>query len=166
MTAHTPTQGNASPQLPSLETLRNVLASVDKVAVMLDHALRYPATTVTPEWSRSLAALFHNLAEQMECQWHIVNIGVLDRNGIAIQHGFEVCAVANPKEADLQVMCERDPETAAIAARFVLDDWRGVFGPDGNPLDFSIASLESVLSAFPGIGARIAAVVKGGCNHE
>lgn len=164
--SHDTHQGEIRPNsLPSLETISNVLATVDSVAALLEHALSHSAT-VTPEWSRGLAAQFRALAEQIESQWHLVTIGVSDQAGITIGRSFEVLAIADPKQSDLEDMCSRDPATAAIAARFVLNDWRGVFGADGNALDFSISSLESLFRAFPGIGARIAGVIKGGCSHE
>lgn len=156
------TPGEIRPQsVPSLEILSNTLATVDSVAALLEHALQHPAT-ITPVWSRGLAAQFRNLADQMESAWHVVTIGVSDQAGITIGRSFEVLAIADPKQCDLEDMCSRDPATAAIAARFVLSDWRGVFGPDGNALDFSIASIESLFLAFPGLGARIAGVIKEG----
>lgn len=59
-------QGAPRPQsVPSLETLSNVLATVDAVAALLEHALSHPAS-ITPVWARGLSATFKNLAAQID----------------------------------------------------------------------------------------------------
>lgn len=59
-------QGEIRPNsLPSLDTISNVLATVDAVAALLETALTNPST-ITPVWSRGLAAQFRNLAAQIE----------------------------------------------------------------------------------------------------
>ncbi len=66
MTANTPPQGKSSPQsLPSLETLSNVLSTVNAVAAQLEHALQHPAS-ITPVRARGLSATFKNLAGQID----------------------------------------------------------------------------------------------------
>lgn len=59
-------QGAICPQsVPSLETLSNVLATVDAVAALLEHALQHPSS-ITPVWARGLSAQFKNLAGQID----------------------------------------------------------------------------------------------------
>ena len=60
------TPGDPRPQsLPSLETISNVLATVDAVAALLETALTNPST-ITPVWSRGMSATFKNLAAQID----------------------------------------------------------------------------------------------------
>ena len=60
------TPGEIRPQsVPSLETISNVLATVDAVAALLETALTSPST-ITPVWSRGMSATFKNLAAQID----------------------------------------------------------------------------------------------------
>lgn len=64
--SHDTHQGEIRPQsIPSLETISNVLATVDAVAALLETALTNPST-ITPVWSRGLSATFKNLAAQID----------------------------------------------------------------------------------------------------
>ena len=60
------TQGEIRPNTPTLEIISGVLGVVDSIAVLLDTGLRYPQTTITPEWSATIAEQFRMLADMME----------------------------------------------------------------------------------------------------
>ena len=64
--SHDTHQGEIRPNTPTLEIISGVLGVVDSIAVLLDTGLRYPQTTITPEWSATIAEQFRMLADMME----------------------------------------------------------------------------------------------------
>lgn len=58
--------GAIRPQsVPDHSTISNVLTAVDSVAVILDHALRYP-TVITPAWASTLVDQLRTLADVLD----------------------------------------------------------------------------------------------------